>query len=362
MTTSKLSYHADTACHFAANILKWFYESKRNLPFRETKNPYNIWISEIMAQQTQMDTLLPYYHRFIAAFPNVKSLAAASEDAVLKLWEGLGYYSRAKNLHKTAKIIADQYDGRFPDHYDALIKLPGIGPYTGGAISSIAFNEKVPAIDGNVLRVISRFNNYNGDIADTKVKKEITTWVTEALPNTPGDFNEALMELGALVCTPTGPKCMICPEVEICQAHAAGTVDTLPVKSKKARQKKLQMEVGMVDMAGSLYLIRRPEKGLLSGLWGFPIIEEEKENPGQAIRNLLSLSFPDLPDGKNIGTSKHVFSHVIWNMTVYYFDYKPQSAAEASETYGEEKARFMDPKALDAVALPTAFAKLLLLL
>lgn len=362
MTKDTLSYNADTACQFAANILTWFSKSKRNLPFRETKNPYNIWISEIMAQQTQIDTLLPYYHRFIAAFPTIKCLALASEDSVLKLWEGLGYYSRAKNLHKTAKIIMADYGGNFPTNYNTLIKLPGIGPYTGGAIASISFNERVPAIDGNVLRVISRFNNYNGDIADTKVKKQITDWVAAALPDTPGDFNEALMELGALICTPTSPKCMICPERDICQSCAAGTTDKLPVKSKKSRQKQLQMEVGIVDMDGSLYLVKRPKKGLLSDLWSFPIIEAENKHPGQAIHQLLGEFFPTLPKSKMLGTSKHVFTHIIWNMTVYYFEMKTQSAAEPAEIYGEVRARFMDRKALDLVALPTAFSKLLVLI
>lgn len=362
MTKDNLNFDKETAHTFAEKLLQWFYKSKRALPFRETKEPYNIWISEIMAQQTQIDTLIPYYHRFIAAFPDVKSLAAAPEESVLKLWEGLGYYSRAKNLHKAAKVICSEYAGIFPKHYEELIKLPGIGPYTGGAIASIAFKEKVPAIDGNVLRVISRFNNYNGDIANTKVKKAITDWVSKAIPDAPGDFNEGLMELGALICTPTTPKCMICPERDLCEALKAGTTDELPLKSKKQRQKKLQMEVGIIDMNGSLYLVKRPEKGLLSGLWSFPIIEEEKDHPGQAIQQILKPVFPNLPMSKVLGKSKHVFSHVIWNMTVYYFEIDPVIAADASEKYGDEKAAFKNREQLNAVALPTAFSKLLELL
>lgn len=362
MTKNILNFHKETARIFATNLLQWFYKSKRALPFRETKDPYNIWISEIMAQQTQIDTLIPYYHRFIEAFPDVTALAKAPEDKVLKLWEGLGYYSRAKNLHKAAKLIHEEYHGNFPDHYDALIKLPGIGPYTGGAIASIAFKEKVPAIDGNVLRVISRFNNYSGDIADTKVKNAITDWVAQAIPDTPGDFNEGLMELGALVCTPTSPKCMICPEQNICEAFREGTANQLPVKSKKQRQKKLEMEVGIVDMGGALYLVKRPDKGLLSGLWSFPIIEEEKARPGNAIRQALKTIFTDLPEGKIIGNSKHVFSHIIWNMTVYYFEIDPAMAAEAPEKYGDTQAAFKDREQLAAVALPTAFSQLLVLL
>ena len=359
MTKENLNFHKETARAFAEKLLQWFYKSKRALPFRETKEPYKIWISEIMAQQTQIDTLIPYYHRFIEAFPDVTALAKASEDKVLKLWEGLGYYSRAKNLHKAAKIICEDFGGVFPDHYDALVKLPGIGPYTGGAIASIAFKEKVPAIDGNVLRVISRFNNYSGDIADAKVKKAITDWVAQALPDTPGDFNEGLMELGALICTPTSPKCMICPEQDICEAFNQGTADQLPVKSKKQRQKKLEMEGGIVDMGGALYLVKRPDKGLLSGLWSFPIIEEKKDHPGEAIRQSLKKSFPGLPEGKIIGNSKHVFSHIIWNMTVYYFEIDPVTAAEAPEKYGDTEAGFKNREQLSAVALPTAFSKLL---
>ncbi|WP_195270503.1 A/G-specific adenine glycosylase [Eubacterium sp. 1001713B170207_170306_E7] len=362
MTNDILNFHKETAHIFATNLLQWFYKSKRALPFRETKDPYNIWISEIMAQQTQIDTLIPYYHRFVKAFPDVAALAKAPEDKVLKLWEGLGYYSRAKNLHKAAKIIHEEYKDVFPDHYDALVKLPGIGPYTGGAIASIAFKEKVPAIDGNVLRVISRFNNYNGDIADIKVKKVITDWVAQAMPDSPGDFNEGLMELGALICTPSSPKCMICPEQDICEAFREGTPNQLPVKSKKQRQKKLEMEVGIIDMGGSLYLVKRPDKGLLSGLWSFPIIEKKKDAPGHAIHQSLETVFPDLPEGKLIGNSKHVFSHIIWNMSVYYFEITSMMAAEAPGKYGNTEADFKDRDQLAAVALPTAFSKLLELL
>ncbi|MEG0377351.1 MAG: A/G-specific adenine glycosylase [Eubacterium sp.] len=361
MTKITLTFDQTLAQNFAAHRLTWFYGARRSLPFRETKNPYSIWISEIMAQQTQIDTLLPYYHRFIEAFPTVNALAEAHEDTVLKLWEGLGYYSRAKNLHKAAKIICTDYNGHFPDHYEGLIKLPGIGPYTAGAISSIAYKEKVPAIDGNVLRVISRFNNSFGDIADTTVKKAITQWVTKALPDEPGDFNEALMELGALICTPKSPKCMLCPVASDCAAHACGTASELPVKSKKVKQKKLQMEVAIIDNGGSLYLVKRPEKGLLAGLWSFPIVEAGAV-PGDALATSLSAVFPNLPAPRVLGTDKHVFSHIIWDMRVYYFKLENGAVHEEQALYGESVGTFKNKEALNAVALPVAFSKLMVLL
>ncbi|MEG0310610.1 MAG: A/G-specific adenine glycosylase [Eubacterium sp.] len=361
MTQSILKNDPQRIIPFSENLLTWFHKAKRNLPFRETKNPYCIWISEIMAQQTQIDTLIPYYHRFTATFPTVQALANAPEESVLKLWEGLGYYSRAKNLHKASKIICSDYGGIFPDHYTELIKLPGIGPYTGGAIASIAYQEKVPAIDGNVLRVIARFNNDHSDIAEPKVKASITHFVTAILPDSPGDFNEALMELGALICTPKNPKCLLCPVNTLCKAYESGTCNDLPVKSKKIKQKKLDMEVAIIEQDRNLYLIKRPPKGLLANLWSFPITEAGKI-PGEALTQSLSTTFPNLPKGHIIGTGKHVFSHIIWNMTVYSFVLDTTYFCEASAHYGESQAAFKSRDEMNAVALPVAFSKLLKLL
>lgn len=351
------------------DLLIWFGDSKRDLPFRHTKDPYAIWISEIMAQQTQIDTLIPYYHRFIESFPDVAALASAPEDAVIKAWEGLGYYSRARNLHKAAKVIMSECGGCFPDNFNSLIQLPGIGPYTGGAIASIAFNERVSAVDGNVLRVISRYCNSFMDIGDGKTKKLITRWVEEILPEASGDFNEALMELGAVICTPQSPKCLICPVRSGCQSNALGTSNQLPVKKKKQKQVRKKMEVGILNRNGELFFVKRPDSGLLSGMWSFPITETKVGN-GLDIEKKLKEIFPELSKPVFIGKSRHVFSHIIWEMTLYGFDLIPQvlelptvyiSDQTAPETLSL-KTRFKSPAFIDDLALPVAFSKLLGLL
>ena len=352
-------------------LLKWFEKSKRDLPFRRTKDPYFIWISEIMAQQTQIDTLIPYYNRFIENFPNVFSLAAASEDTVIKTWEGLGYYSRARNLHQAAKIIVSDHDGIIPHTFAELIKLPGIGPYTGGAIASIAFNEKISAVDGNVLRVISRYCNSFDDIGDAKTKKSMTLWIETILPEAAGDFNEGLMELGAMICTPQSPKCLICPIRSGCQSFAAGTTDQLPVKKKKQKQVTKQMEVGIVRQNGKLLFVRRPESGLLSGLWSFPIAETTV-GQGFDIKKKLGETIPEPGEPVLIGTSRHVFSHIIWEMTVYAFyldDMVCETTGDTAYFTDNNSANTMDRQTafkaiseVDDLALPIAFSKLFVLI
>jgi len=350
------------------NLLRWFDKSKRDLPFRRTRDPYFIWISEIMAQQTQIDTLIPYYNRFITNFPTVFSLAQATEDAVIKAWEGLGYYSRARNLHQAARLIVSDYQGRIPDTLAELIKLPGIGPYTGGAIASIAFNQKVSAVDGNVLRVISRYCNSFADIGHAKTKKQISGWLDSILPEAAGDFNEALMELGALICLPKNPACLICPIRSGCQSDATGTTGQLPVKVKKQKQITKQVEVGIIKQNGRLFFIRRPEVGLLSGMWSFPITETAVGS-GQDIKKKLRENFPELSEPIFIGTSRHLFSHIIWEMSVYGFDldklvceavatrYLVSDQAESQSDY-----QFKSLSEVDDLALPIAFSKLLALL
>lgn len=349
------------------DLLKWFEKSQRDLPFRQTKNPYFIWISEIMAQQTQIDTLIPYYNRFIDQFPTVFSLALASIDEVIKAWEGLGYYSRARNLHQAARIIVADYDGRMPDNFAELIKLPGIGPYTGGAIASIAFNEPVSAVDGNVLRVISRYRNSFDDIGDAKTKKQMTRWIDSILPEAAGDFNEALMELGALICTPQSPKCLLCPIRSGCQSDAAGTTEQLPVKVKKQKQLTKKMEVGVVKQNGRLYFVRRPDAGLLSRMWSFPIVETTAGN-GQDIKKKLGETFPELNEPIFIGTSRHVFSHIIWEMSIYGFNLddrvsetavNPYRDSDPGEAQSDCKTVFKALSQIDDLALPIAFSKLL---
>ncbi|MGL4607573.1 MAG: A/G-specific adenine glycosylase [Eubacteriaceae bacterium] len=341
------------------NLIEWFRIEKRDLPFRQTKDPYAIWISEIMAQQTQIDTLIPYYNRFMEKFPDVGTLAEASEESVIKSWEGLGYYSRARNLHKAAKLIVQEHQGIFPNTFPSLIKLPGIGPYTGGAIASIAFNERVSAVDGNVLRVISRFCNSRRDIGDEKTKKIITQWIEEILPPAVGDFNEGIMELGALICTPQNPKCSLCPIQLGCQSFKNDSVHEIPVKKKKQKQIRKKMEVAFVEYDHSYYFVKRPTSGLLSEMWSFPIVEENLGN-GEDIKSILLESFSFLNPPVYLGESRHVFSHVIWEMKVYHFKLST-IVSESKEPYFSKpsKDQFKSIDAIDELALPIAFSKLL---
>jgi len=350
------------------DLLKWFEKSKRDLPFRRTRDPYYIWISEIMAQQTQIDTLIPYYNRFIQNFPTVFCLAQASEDAVIKAWEGLGYYSRARNLHQAARIIVSEHQGSMPSSFAELIKLPGIGPYTGGAIASIAFNEKVSAVDGNVLRVISRYCNSFDDIGDAKTKKSITRWIETILPEAAGDFNEALMELGAMICTPKNAKCPFCPIRSGCQSDAAGTTGLIPVKKKKTKQLTKKMEVGIITQNGELFFVRRPDSGLLSGMWSFPITETTVGS-GQDIKIKLAENFCELSQPVFIGTSRHVFSHIIWDISIYGFKLDNLVCETATTPYlvsdqddSRSDCQFKALSQVDDLALPVAFSKLLGLL
>jgi len=329
------------------NLLKWFDENKRPLPFRLTKDPYAVWISEIMAQQTQMDTLLPYYNRFIESFPHVYALAAANEAFLLKHWEGLGYYNRAKNLHRAAKIIVSDLDGTIPNHYEDLLKLPGIGPYTAAAIASICFNEKIAAVDGNVLRVYSRLTDSFEDIAEQSTKRQVQEALSRYMPDRPGDFNEAMMELGALICLPANPCCLLCPLREHCAALKAGHVHLLPVKKKKVKRKTLAMEACIVqNMNGQLLVEKRPDKGLLSGLWGFPIVEKHK-GISQYIQETYQLSEPL----SFVGKAKHVFTHITWEIDLYAVE-----TIHDSKKYGRYVSQ---KKLLSDYTLPTAFKKLL---
>ena len=253
--------------NIAPALLDWFYKNRRILPFREDPTPYHVWLSEVMLQQTRVSAVLPYYERFLAALPDISALAACDEEKLHKLWEGLGYYSRVRNLQKAAKIVCEQYGGQLPADYAALRALPGIGDYTAGAIASISFGIPVPAVDGNVLRVFSRLYNDPGVITDPKVKKAFTARVMEHQPpEKAGDYNQALMELGALVCVPNGaPLCDVCPLAGLCQAHAAGTTAALPQKAKPKPRKVLPVTVALVESPAGFLVQQRPARGCWPG-------------------------------------------------------------------------------------------------
>ena len=300
-------------------LLSWYRREKRDLPWRENRDPYRIWISEIMLQQTRVEAVKPYFFRFFEHFPRISDLAAAPEEELLKCWEGLGYYSRARNIKKAAEILTEKYNGIFPESYGEILALPGIGSYTAGAIASIAFELPVPAVDGNVLRVFSRLYNDPGVITEPAVKRAFTARVMEHQPpEKAGDYNQALMELGALVCVPNGaPLCEQCPLASLCEARRAGTALELPHKAApKARRIEPVTVVLAEDAEGRFLLQQRPPKGLLAGLWQPLLWEGEALSAEEVCARLEALglaceSIEPLP------AAKHIFSHIEWRMSGY---------------------------------------------
>ena len=331
-----------------AALLPWYRANARDLPWRKTEDPYRIWVSEIMLQQTRVAAVLGYYARFLAAFPTVEALAEAPEDRLMKLWEGLGYYSRARNLQKAARRVVEL--GGFPDTYQGLLALPGIGDYTASAIASAAFGAREAAVDGNVLRVVTRLMDCHDDIADPKAKKAVRTGVQEAMPHDAADirvFNQAMMELGATVCVPNGPpKCDMCPAAALCLGRARGTAGALPVKAAKKARRAKKKTVFLLLREGRVALRRRPGTGLLAGLWEFPNVEgalDEAAAPAAVAAWGL-----EAKNWKNKLSAKHIFTHVEWHMTGYTL-----------EVAGKGPADFvwMDGAGLTAHAVPSAFAK-----
>ena len=265
--------------NFSNVLIKWYLQNKRDLPWRNTTNPYPIWLSEIMLQQTRVAQGMPYFLSFTAAFPTVFDLAKANEEQVLKLWQGLGYYSRARNLHQTAQYIASNLAGIFPDNYSTLLKLKGVGEYTAAAIASFSYNEAVPVVDGNVFRVLSRYFDIETDIAQASAKKEFAALAFELMPkDTPATFNQAIMEFGALQCVPKSPNCGICVFNESCAALQKKKVDQLPIKSKKIKIRNRYFNYLVVaDENDNTIIQKRTDKGIWHNLYEFPLIETEKE-------------------------------------------------------------------------------------
>ncbi len=337
----------------APALLGWYDKSKRALPFREHPTPYRVWVSEIMLQQTRVNAALPYYERFIAALPTVADLAACKPERLDKLWEGLGYYSRARSLQKAARIVMEQYGGKLPADYNTLQKLPGIGAYTAGAIASICFGQRVPAVDGNVLRVFSRLLNDARDITLPDVKKDMTRCVLALQPpERPGDYNQALMELGALVCVPGGaPLCGGCPLSALCAGRAAGTQSALPAKPPKAPKKKVPYTTAIVftgEGPGRRVLLeKRGAKGLLAGLWQ-PILLEGRLTAEEARRALAARGIT-VEIRRSLPDARHVFTHLIWEMRGYL------CAALSTET--PTGCVWADPDSVESIyTVPSAFA------
>ena len=291
-------------------LLAWYHENARVLPWRSDPTPYHVWVSEIMLQQTRVAAVMGYYSRFMAALPDVAALAAVEDDTLMKLWQGLGYYSRARNLKKAAGQVMERYGGALPASYEELLTLAGVGEYTAGAIASIAFGIPVPAVDGNVLRVVSRVAGDEEDITLPATKKRMGQALQEIIPTAmPGAFNQAMMELGATVCLPNGaPLCDRCPAAGFCAALAQDKIDVLPVKAPKKARRVEERTVYLIFHEGRVALRRRPEKGLLAGLWEYP--NEPAEKTG------ILESWGIVPASQRWGgTGKHIFTHIEWHMT-----------------------------------------------
>lgn len=278
---------------FSKQLINWYLQNKRDLPWRNTTNPYPIWLSEIMLQQTRVAQGMPYFLSFTTAFPTVFDLANANEEQVLKLWQGLGYYSRARNLHKTAQYVAHELSGVFPDNYKDLLKLKGIGDYTAAAIASFSYNEAVPVVDGNVFRVLSRYFDIETDIAAASAKKEFAALAFELMPkDNPALFNQAIMEFGALQCVPKSPNCGICVFNESCAALQKRKVNQLPVKSKKLKvRNRFFNYLVVVDELENTIIQKRSSKGIWHNLYEFPLIETEAEEDFNSITKRIQNDF-----------------------------------------------------------------------
>ena len=302
------------------DLLAWYAKEARDLPWRRARDPYLIWLAEIILQQTRVDQGLPYYERFRAAFPTVHALAAASSDAVLKAWEGLGYYSRARNLHKAARTVVEHHGGTFPATAAELAKLPGVGPYTAGAVASIAHGEPTPAVDGNVKRVIARLRHITASVDGGEGAQAVWRHCAALVdPGDPGAFNQALMELGARVCLPRKPACGECPIARHCAARAAGAQDNLPVRKPKGPTPRHELAVAVVFRNGRCLIAKRPPEGLLGGLWEFPsgAVETGEDHP-TALRRIMADAFGlAVEPGGLAAVVNHAYSHFKVTLNVY---------------------------------------------
>ena len=337
-------------------LLRWYQTHRRDLPWRRRPTPYRVWIAETMLQQTQVATVIPYYRRFLKRFPSIRSLAEAENDHVLKLWEGLGYYSRGLNLIRAARTIRSDYGGRFPRTYEGLVSLPGIGRYTAGAILSIAMRRDAPLVDGNVIRVFARMLDYAEDVTRGPVKEVFWGVAERLLPRgRAGDFNQALMELGATVCLARTPRCDHCPVRTVCQARRAGTQAGLPVRAPRRPTPHYDVGVGVVWHNDRVLIARRPPKGLLAGLWEFP---GGKVQPGESLpecvrRELEEELGIDVTVGDHLMTVKHAYSH--FKVTLHFY----ACAYECGEpqALGCSAWRWVRPCDLEQYAFPAGSAR-----
>ena len=340
-----------TIAQIAPPLLAWYAQNARDLPWRQNHDPYRVWVSEIMLQQTRVEAVKPYYHRFLQQLPTIQHLARVPEDQLLKLWEGLGYYSRVRNMQKAAQMVVQEFGGTMPNTPALLKKLPGIGDYTAGAVASIAYGYPAACVDGNVLRVFARLRNDPTDITLPKVKEALAEDISTNMPRDPGSFNQALMELGALVCLPNGqPLCQSCPLAHLCQSRAAGTQTRLPVKAAKAARRVSRLLVLVLQDSSGRIALRRRTLGPLKGMWELPTLPLEGEATAQkAAEAAAGLGFSAEP-AKPLGSAKHIFTHREWQMEGWLL----QSRMEFAEP--PEGWVYALPQQLEEeYALPAAF-------
>lgn len=333
---------------FVLPLLVWYDTCARDLPWRREPLPYRVWVSEIMLQQTRVEAALPYFERFMKALPTLEDLADASMDELYKLWEGLGYYSRVRNLQRTAQMILQEYDGHFPLSLQEMKRLPGIGDYTAGAILSIAFSMPVPAVDGNVLRVLSRITMYDQIISHPSSRKVFSKLVERILPcDRPGDFNQAMMDLGADICRPVGePLCDQCPVRTACAAFSKGCTSEFPIKEPKKKRRIEERTVLVILSSQGVFLRQRPKAGLLANMWEYPNFD------GKFSKEQIRALFPEDAEISALADSCHIFTHVEWKMTGYLIRL-PSSTNAASYNFPEQMDGVWSSP--EQHALPSAF-------
>ena len=348
MKTTELTTE-EVVSAFSRRLLPWFETAARDLPWRHTDDPYAIWASEIMLQQTRVAAVLGYYRRFLAAFPTVEDLANADEEKLLKLWEGLGYYSRARNLHRCARIVAGELGGRFPETYEGLLRLPGIGDYTAAAVASAAFGQRCPAVDGNVYRVLTRLTDCPDPIGDAAGKRRVRDWAESAMPWDKHGirlYNQATMDLGATVCIPVGaPRCDACPMGDICLARLRGTAELRPVRVPKKPRRMEDRTVFVLLRGEETALRKRGPRGLLAGLWEFPNVEGKLTE--EQVSDCLRLWGLTVKEWRQRLTARHIFTHVEWDMLCYVLEVEGSGQGLA----------WMDREGFAQAALPSAFAR-----
>lgn len=321
--------------YFSNDIIDWYHENRRSLPWRDTKDPYRIWLSEIILQQTRVNQGLPYYLEFVSAFPTVKDLAIAPENTVLRLWQGLGYYSRARNLHRCAKVVEEKHNGRFPSTFEELLDLPGIGTYTAAAIASIAFNRKVAVVDGNVYRVLARIFGIATDISSTEGKRQFSELANQLISEqqNPGDHNQALMEFGATHCTPVNPKCGSCLFVKNCVAFDRGMISQLPVKVKKISKKTRYFFYFILRNGKKIAMKKRTGRDIWNGLYEFHLVEAESEKKLTQIVKTDALLSVLGNDAKEVGSVKHVLTHQVLLIKFFEMSVTEKTLTKNRETF-----------------------------